>query len=64
MKTFIQNISASKVGTCDFKNNSTARIAIITISNPQYDDEKPYQIALDYDQLEDLINLMNNISEY
>lgn len=62
-KQFRTEISKCSIGVASIKNNSTAQIVHLEISNEAYNDDQPYQLALDYDQLNDLINLMREISK-
>lgn len=61
MKKFWSSISSCSYKSASIKNNSTAQIVHLTISNSEYGDDVPYEMALEYEQLDDLINLCHLI---
>lgn len=57
---FRKNISRCSFGTASIIHNSTANIVHLIIQN---EDSEPYEIALEWDQMDDLVNLCREISE-
>lgn len=60
MKEFRTGICKSSHKSASIEHNSTARIINLTIEN---EDIATYQIALEWDQIDDLINLCDQISQ-
>lgn len=60
MKEFKIEISKSSHKSASIEHNSTANIVHLTIEN---EDSDPYQIALEWEQMDDLINLCDQISQ-
>ena len=60
MKEFNTTISRYSFGRASITHNSTANIVHLTIENDQ---GEPFEIALEWNQMDDLINLCEGISK-